>query len=65
MHYQQCSDAWVTHGLIIAGTHPRSECALCRTALEATALTLGEATPNAETLIMSERVFKALLANIA
>jgi hypothetical protein len=36
---------------------------LSRAALQATALTLGEATPDAETLIVSERVFEALLAN--
>jgi hypothetical protein len=51
--------------LIIAGTHPRREYALCRAALEAAALTLREATPNAETLIMCEGVFKTLLADIA
>jgi hypothetical protein len=33
-------------------------------ALKATALTLGEATPDSKTLIMCERVFKALLADI-
>jgi hypothetical protein len=38
---------------------------LSRATLETAALTLGEATPDSKTLIMSECVFKALLANIA
>jgi hypothetical protein len=38
---------------------------LCRAALEAAALTLGEATPDSETLIMCERILEALLAHIA
>jgi hypothetical protein len=37
---------------------------LCRAALETAALTLGEATPDSETLIMCERIFEALLADI-
>jgi hypothetical protein len=38
---------------------------LCRATLKATTLALREATPDTETLIVSERVFKALLADIA
>jgi hypothetical protein len=33
--------------------------------LEAAALTLGEASPDSKALIMSERVFEALLADLA
>jgi len=35
------------------------------TALKTTALTLGEATPDAETLIMSQGIFEALGTDIA
>jgi hypothetical protein len=38
--------------------------ALCAT-LKATTFALGEAAPDTETLIVSERVFKALLTDIA
>jgi hypothetical protein len=38
---------------------------LCRATLEAAAFTLGEATPYSESLIMCERVFEALLTNVA
>jgi hypothetical protein len=65
MHNEKCSNAWIAHSGIIARTHLRSECALCRTALEATALTLRESAPDTEALIMSERVFETFLANIA
>jgi hypothetical protein len=65
VHYKECGDAWITHGVIIARTHLRSEYALCRSALEAAALTLRETTPDTKALIMGERVFKAFLANIA
>jgi hypothetical protein len=38
---------------------------LGRTALEATALTLGEASPDSKALIMRKGIFKTFLSNIA
>jgi hypothetical protein len=65
MDNENCRNALRTHKGNLSFETVKVTARLCRAALEATALTLGEATPDSETLIMCERVFEALLADIA
>jgi hypothetical protein len=64
MDNENCRNALRTHKGNLSFETVKGASRLCRAALETAALTLGEATPDSETLIMCERIFETLLADI-
>jgi hypothetical protein len=65
MDNENCRNALRTHKGNLSFETEKEAARLSRAALETAALTLGETTPDSKALVMRERVFEALLADIA